>query len=47
LSAGNHTIKLTYTTPGLKLGTWLAAISWLVVIGLAGWFGYRKFKRIR
>ncbi len=47
LSAGNHTIKLTYTTPGLKLGTWLATISWLVVIGLAGWFGYRKFRRMR
>jgi len=43
LAAGKHTIKLTYTTPGLKLGTWLAAVSWLIVIVIAGWLGVKRF----
>lgn len=47
LTAGRHTIKLTYTTPGVKLGTWLAAISWLIVLGLAGWFGFKWIKATR
>lgn len=47
LSAGKHRIKLRYTTPGLKLGTWLAAASWIIVLVLAGCFGWRHLKSKR
>ncbi|RRG08611.1 MAG: glycosyl transferase [Lactobacillus sp.] len=32
LPAGNHQIKLVYTTPGLQISKWISIISWLIMI---------------
>ena len=47
LSAGHHTIKLTYQTPGLTLGRWLTVICGLIVLGLASWQGWRWYRGIK
>ena len=47
LSAGTHTIKLTYQTPGLTLGRWLTVLGSLITIGIAGWWGWPRWRRYR
>ncbi len=32
--AGQHSVRFTYFTPGLKIGLFISAISWLIFIGL-------------
>ncbi|KRO28196.1 integral membrane protein [Lactiplantibacillus fabifermentans DSM 21115] len=43
LSAGRYHIKLTYTTPGLKLGQILSALGAILTLAAAGWFTWRRY----
>ena len=36
IDAGTHTIEMSYRTPRLRTGAWVAAIAWLVALGLLG-----------
>ncbi|WP_367377196.1 YfhO family protein [Levilactobacillus cerevisiae] len=42
LTSGTHRIKLTYETPGLKLGWLLTAVGLIVLVGEVGWWRWRK-----
>ncbi|RRK11120.1 hypothetical protein D1831_04020 [Lactiplantibacillus garii] len=44
LSAGCHVIKLTYQTPGLTVGRWLTVVCALTTLGLASWWGWKKWR---
>jgi uncharacterized membrane protein YfhO len=43
LPAGTHQIKLNYTTPGIKVGKLISAVSWLVFIILIGFGLFTRF----
>ncbi|MFB9770164.1 YfhO family protein [Lactiplantibacillus modestisalitolerans] len=45
LAAGRHTIKLTYETPGLRLGQWLSAAAAVILLGVAGVSAWRWWRR--
>ncbi|MGO3900788.1 MAG: YfhO family protein [Lactiplantibacillus argentoratensis] len=42
LTAGHHRIRLTYHTPGLKIGVWLSFIGGVISILIACWWWIRK-----
>ncbi|AVK63354.1 hypothetical protein C5Z26_04220 [Lactobacillus sp. CBA3606] len=45
LAAGKHVIKLTYRTPGLKLGLGLSVLSGVISVGLMGWLSWRWWRK--
>ncbi|AMO30019.1 YfhO family protein [Lactiplantibacillus plantarum] len=42
LTAGRHQIRLTYHTPGLKIGIWSSIIGGVISILIACWWGLHK-----
>jgi len=45
LTAGRHRIRLTYRTPGLKIGLWLSVISGGISLVVACWWWLRHRRR--
>ncbi len=42
LAAGQHRIRLTYRTPGLRLGSWLTGLGFMVLVITGLWTWYRR-----
>lgn len=42
LAAGRHRVRLTYHTPGLRLGSWLTGLGLVILMGAGLWTWYRR-----